>query len=225
MITWIQKYFQHHFRTVFAVLLAVTIISFVFVFSASSGLGRAERRVVDRPFFGINLSSSEDTQRMIGDANLSAMLNLGYSGIDNEQLQQYALQRQAALALAGQLHLPAPTPQELTDHLKTLRAFAGQNGEFDPQAYANFRASLKTNPTFREVDVSRVVADDYRVERVQKLFAGPGYVMPGDIKQQLLRADTRWTLAVATVDYDSFKPTIAPTDAELTKYFEDNALR
>jgi peptidyl-prolyl cis-trans isomerase D len=225
MITWIQKYFQHHFRTVFAVLLAVTIISFVFVFSASSGLGRAERRVVDRPFFGINLSSSEDTQRMIGDANLSAMLNLGYSGIDNEQLQQYALQRQAALALAGQLHLPAPTPQELTDHLKTLRAFAGQNGEFDPQAYANFRASLKTNAQLREVDVSRVVSDDYRIDRLQKLFAGPGYVLPGDIKQQLLRADTRWTLAFATVDYDSFKPAINPTDAELTKYYGDNANR
>jgi peptidyl-prolyl cis-trans isomerase D len=225
MITWIQKYFQHHFRTVFAVLLAGTIISFVFVYSASSGIGRAERRTVDRPYFGINLSSAEDTQRMLDDAKLSALLNMGYSDIDNEQLQQYGLQRQAALALADQLHLPAPTQQELTDFLKTLRAFAGQNGEFDPQTYANFRASLKTNARLREVDVSRVVADDYRVERVQKLFAGPGYVMPGDIKQQLLRADTRWTLAVASVDYDSFKPTIAPTDAELTKNFEDNALR
>ena len=37
MITWIQKYFQHHFRTVFAILLAGTIISFVFVYGASNG--------------------------------------------------------------------------------------------------------------------------------------------------------------------------------------------
>ncbi|HTZ21384.1 MAG TPA: peptidyl-prolyl cis-trans isomerase [Opitutaceae bacterium] len=225
MITWIQKYFQHHFRTVFAVLLAITIISFVFVYSASSGIGRAERRTVDRPYFGINLSSAEDSQRMLGDASLSALLNLGYSGVDNEQLQQYALQRQAALSFAAQLHLPAPTPQELTDFLKTMRVFAGQNGEFDPQAYASFRANLKANPRMREIDVSRVVADDYRVDRVQKLFAGPGYVLPGDIARQLTRADTSWKLAVATVDYDSFKPTLAPTDAELTKYFEDNAFR
>ena len=225
MITWIQKYFQHHFRTVFAILLAGTIISFVFVYGASNGIGRAERRSVERPYFGINLSSAEDTQRMLGDANLSALLNLGYAGLDNEQLQQYALQRRAALTFAGQLHLPAPTQQELADYLKTLRAFAGQNGEFDPQTYASFRASLKANPRMREVDVSRIVADDYRVDRVQKLFAGPGYVLPGDIKRQLTRADTRWTLAVATVDYDSFKPAIAPTDAELTKYFEDNAFR
>jgi peptidyl-prolyl cis-trans isomerase D len=225
MITWIQKYFQHHFRTVFAVLLAGTIISFVFVYGASNGIGRAERRSVERPYFGINLGSAEDTQRMLDDAKLSALLNMGYSGIDNEQLQQYGLQRQAALALAGRLHLPSPTQQELTEFLKTLRAFAGQNGEFDPQTYASFRASLKTNSQVREGDVSRIVADDYRIDRMQKLFAGPGYVLPADIKQQLTRADTRWTLAVATVDYDSFKPAIAPTDAELTKYFEDNAFR
>jgi peptidyl-prolyl cis-trans isomerase D len=225
MITWIQKYFQHHFRTVFAVLLAGTIISFVFVYGASNGIGRAERRSVERPYFGINLGSTDDSQRMLKDAYGSALLNMGYSGIDNEQLQQYGLQRQAALALAGQLHLPAPTQQELTEFLKTLRAFAGQNGEFDPQTYANFRASLKTNPQMREGDVSRIVADDYRIDRMQKLFAGPGYVLPVDIKQQLTRADTRWTLAVATVDYDSFKPAIAATDAELTKYFEDNAFR
>ncbi len=225
MITWIQKYFQHHFRTVFAVLLAGTIISFIFVYGASNGIGRAERRSVERPFFGINLGSSEDTQRLFGDANLSALLNLGYTGIDNDQLQRYALQRQAALALAEQLHVPAPTPQELTDFLKSLRVFAGQNGEFDPQIYARFRDSLKADSRTREGDVSRVIADDFRMDRVQKLLAGPGYVLPGDVKQQLTRAETRWTLAVATVDYDSFKPAVATTDAELTKYFEDNALR
>ena len=225
MITWIQKYFQHHFRTVFAILLAGTIISFIFVYGASNGIGRAERRSVERPFFGINLGSAEDTQRLFGDANLSALLNLGYSGIDNDQLQRYALQRQATLALADQLHVPAPTPQELTDFLKSLRVFAGQNGEFDPQAYTRFRDSLKSNSQLREGDVSRVIAADFRMDRVQKLLAGPGYVLPGDVKQQLTRAETRWTLAVATVDYDSFKPAIAATDAELTKYFEDNALR
>ena len=125
---------------------------------------------MERPYFGINLGSAEDTQRMLGDASLSALLNLGYSGIDNDQLQRYALQRQAALALAGQLHLPTPTQQELTEFLKTLRAFAGQNGEFDPQTYARFRDSLKTNSRMREGDVSRVVADDYRVRPRAKTF-------------------------------------------------------
>ena len=41
--------------------------------------------------------SQEDQARLFGDANLSATLQLGYSGISSEQLQQYALQRAAAL--------------------------------------------------------------------------------------------------------------------------------
>ena len=35
MITWIQKYFQHHFRTIFGVLLALIIVSFVFITNTS----------------------------------------------------------------------------------------------------------------------------------------------------------------------------------------------
>src|SRR6185369_17623740 len=37
--------------------------------------------------------------------------------------------------------------------------------------------------------------------------------------------DTSWTLATATADYTSFKPSIIPSDAELTKFFEENAFR
>jgi len=50
MISWIQRYFQHHFKTIFAVLLAVTIISFIFTIGASPGIGRGDRRVIDRQF-------------------------------------------------------------------------------------------------------------------------------------------------------------------------------
>ena len=39
MISWIQRYFQHHFRTIFTVLLGVTIISFIFTIGAAPGLG------------------------------------------------------------------------------------------------------------------------------------------------------------------------------------------
>ena len=38
MISWIQKYFQHHFRVIFAVLLGVVIIAFVFTIGAARKL-------------------------------------------------------------------------------------------------------------------------------------------------------------------------------------------
>lgn len=227
MISWIQRYFQHHFKTIFAVLLAVIIVSFVFTIGAAPGIGSGERRVVDRYFFGYNLSLQEDQQRLMGDAGLSANLQLGsFSGLEAEQIQNYAFQRAATLHLADTWHIPASTDAEITEAIKTLRIFAGQDGQFDAKAYATFRDNLKTNPNgLTEGDIKRIISDDVRAKKVQDILAGPGYVLPGDIKLQLGRADTSWTLAIATADYASFTPTIKPTEAELTKFFDDNSFR
>lgn len=227
MISWIQKYFQHHFRTIFAVLLALIIVSFVFITNTSGGMGQADRQMVDRPFFSYNLALQSDQQRLMGDAGLSASLRVGmFAQLDNEQIQNYAFQRAATLHLADQWHIPAATPAEITEQIKTLRMFAGQDGQFDAKAYQTFRDNLKTNPRgATEADIVRVVGDDVRAEKVQDLLAGPGYVLPADVQSQLVRSDTEWTLSTATADYTAFKPEIKPTDAELTQFFEQSGGR
>lgn len=227
MISWIQRYFQHHFRSIFAVLLGVVIIAFVFTIGASPGLGHADRRIMERQFFGYDLNTPHDQQRLFGDAQLSAQLQMGaFGGLDAEQIQNYAFQRGAALHLADQWHIPAATPVEITEAIKKLRMFAGPDGQFDAKAYGTFRDNLKTNSRgLNEGDIARVIGNDVRVDKVNKLLAGPGYVLTADIKNQLLRADTTWTLATATADYAAFKIDLKPTDAELTKYLEENAFR
>ncbi|MEO6568348.1 MAG: peptidyl-prolyl cis-trans isomerase, partial [Opitutaceae bacterium] len=134
-------------------------------------------------------------------------------------------QRVAALHLADELHLPPTADAEIADFIKRLPSFTGPDGQFDATAYKNFRASLKSNAQVTEGDIARVLADDIRAQKVQQLIAGPGYVLPNDIKQQLVRADTTWTLATATADYAAFAPEVKSTDAELTKFFEDNGFR
>jgi peptidyl-prolyl cis-trans isomerase D len=226
MISWIQRYFQHHFRTIFAIILGLMIISFVFTIGPSGFSGRGDRRVAQRKFFDYNLSSQEGQQRLMGDASISASLQLGsMGGLEPEQVQSYAFQRAASLHLADELHLPAATANEVTDFIKGLRTFIGQDGQFDATTYKNFRDSLKTNPRITEADIARVLADDVRAQKLQKLVAGPGYVLPNDVKLQLARSDTSWTLATATADYATFAPDLKPADAELTKFFEDNVFR
>jgi peptidyl-prolyl cis-trans isomerase D len=224
MISWTQRTFQQHFKVVFAVLLGLMIISFVFTIGAAPGIGRADRTGLKREFFGYNLSSQEDQQRLMGDAGLSANLQVGY-GLEADQVQNYAFQRAASLNLADSLHIPAATATEIADQIKTLRAFAGEDGQFDAKRYATFRDNLKTNPRLTEADIARVIGDDVRADKVQKLLGGPGYVLVNDVKNQLARADTSWTVVTATVDYASFNPSIAPTDADLTKFFEENSFR
>src|SRR4051812_47994104 len=167
MISWIQKTFQQHFRAIFAIMLAVLIISFVFTIGAPGISGRADRKILTRPFFGVNLSSQVDQQKIYGDANLSILLRAGYAALEGAQLQQFALQRQASLAFADKLNVPAPSNDEIAEYVKGLRGFQGPNGQFDPKRYADFRDSLKSNPRLRESDVSRILSDDIRAERAQ----------------------------------------------------------
>ncbi|MSU65482.1 MAG: peptidyl-prolyl cis-trans isomerase [Opitutus sp.] len=221
MISWIQRYFQHHFRTIFAFLLASTIISFIFTIGAAPGIGRADRRAIERRFFSYNLNLAEDQQRLVGDAGLSANLQVGGMGLEAEQVQNYAFQRAATLELAAAWHIPAATNAEITEAIKNLRMFAGPDGQFDAKAYATFRDNLKTNPRgLTEADVARVIGDDVRVNKVNALLSGPGYVLAADVKNQLVRSDTSWTLSTASADYAAYQPEIKPSDLELTQFFE-----
>jgi peptidyl-prolyl cis-trans isomerase D len=224
MISWIQKYFQHHFRSIFAVMLVLMIVSFVFTIGAGPGIGRADRRTIDRRVFGYNLASQDDQSRLFGDAGLSAQLQAGYP-LEGNELQNYAFQRAASLSLADQMHVPTATKQEVADFIKTLRVFSGQDGQFDAQRYTTFRESLKTNPRMSEATVSRILSDDIRAGKIQKLLAGPGYVLSTDVKNQLEQADATWTLGIATVDYASFNPSIPTTEPIIAKFFDENSFR
>lgn len=224
MISWIQRTFQQHFKWLFLTLLAVVIVSFVFITNASSGLGQTAKQQPARPFFGVNLSSAEEFQTLVKDATLSVQLH-GMQIRTEGQFQQYALQRQAALHLADELNLPAPSNDDLARHVQTLRAFSGPDGKFDAKRYAEFADSLKTNPQLKEADVSRVISDDVTYQQVLKLLSGPGYVLPIDVQNQLNRIDAVWTLEAVNIDYSGFKPALNVTDEALSKFFEYNAAR
>ncbi|HXA14181.1 MAG TPA: peptidyl-prolyl cis-trans isomerase, partial [Opitutaceae bacterium] len=225
MISWIQRNFQHHFRTIFGVLLAVIIISFIFTIGATPGIGRGDHRVIAQPFFGYNLGSPDDQHHIFGDAELSVFLQYGVPIGASPQLQEFAFQRTAALALADQLHLPDPSSDTLASYVKTLGGFANANGEFDPNRYGTFfdkQLWSKLDPLFTVNDVSRVIADNWRIDQVKKLLSGPGYVLPGDIKTQLTHDETQWTISVASADYSKYSPAITPTPAEITNFFNEN---
>ena len=67
--------------------------------------------------------------------------------------------------------------------------------------------------------------DDARLDTLSKIIGGPGYVLPGDVANQLVRADSVWSVDVATLDYASFDAGAAVTDAALQKFFEENSFR
>jgi len=214
MISWIQKYFQKHFKLVFLLVLLAMAIPLVFIYNQSSGIGRADRTVSSRPFFGHNLAAENEMAVVSRDTQLSNILH---------QENSNPMYRLGALAVAEQLHIPAPTENEFKDFLKTMPLFAGQDGQFDPAAYNRFQNDIRKSNQFPEALVRRVLEDDFRVGRVVALLAGPGYVQPHEVRSQLERFESSWTLGIATIDYKSFAPTITPTEAELAKFFSENS--
>jgi len=226
MISWIQRYFHKHFKFVFILILVAMGIPMVVIYSTSgSGIGQAGAKRLDRPFFNINLGNEAQARQVFTDGSLSAQLKAGYDALQGAQLQQYALQRVAGLAIADELHIPAPSADQVTKYVPTLRLFQNESGQFDQKRYTTFADSLKTNGNITTADVNRVLRDDVRLEQLGKIVGGPGYVMTNDVKEQLIRSDASWTVQVASLDYAAFDPAITVTDEILKKYHEENSFR
>lgn len=229
MISWIQRTFQHHFRAVFAVLLAVTIISFIATIGAAPGIGNGERKVTEADFYGHNLANGMDVRNIMMDGDVSIELQAPqeYNYLEEAQRREYAFQRVAALALADQWHLPpaAPDSPQMVDFIKRLPVFAGPDGQFDPQRYAAWRARARESGENNEEAYMRIISDDERIQRVEMLLGGPGYILPSDVRDELTIEDTAWTISTATVDYAAFKgPTELPP-AAVERFFQANISR
>jgi peptidyl-prolyl cis-trans isomerase D len=224
MISWIQRTFQHHFRLIFALLLIGMVVPFIFTIGSTPGIGRPDHKVETRDFFGHNLASQAEIQQIHSDGSLSAELQFG-QGASPEQIEFYSYQRIAALHLADQMHLPLANEAELPDFIKSLRIFAGPDGNFDGVRYENFRKSLGSTGRLRAEDITRILNDDVRAQKIEPLLAGPGYVLPAEVTSLITKGDTTWTLSTASVDYASFEPELRLTDAEISKFFTDNAFR
>lgn len=225
MISWIQRTFEQHFKTLFLVLLGGVIISFVFTIGAMPSSTQGGRHVQKREFFGVNLNSREEAERVFGDAQLSIALQAGYNALEGARLQQYALVRHAGIAIADQLGLAAPDDKAIAAYVQTLRMFQGDDGKFDPKRYQEFRDSLRTNPRMTEADVSRVITSDVIYRQVTELLGGPGYVMPSDVAEQLTATDSTWSIEVANVDTSAFTPEIKLSESDIAAFFADNSGR
>ncbi|MBC7852189.1 MAG: hypothetical protein IAF94_02040 [Pirellulaceae bacterium] len=209
----------------FLVLIAVGLPMIVIYSSSGGGGPGSDTKVLERPFFGVNLASQEQASRVFSDGELSAYLRAGYSALQGGQLQQYSLQRVAGLALADELHLPAASAAEVAKYVPTLRAFQNQEGQFDQSTYTRFADSLKAGSPVTTADVNRVLRDDVRLTALTKIVGGPGYVLPPEVRMQLSRADSVWTVQVASLDYTAFNPTINPSEETLRKFHEEYAFR
>jgi len=227
MISWIQRYFHKHFRLVLFVVLIAVAVPMVLVYNQSSGsFTRSDTAAARaRPYFNVNLGNDEEVRRMDGDAEISALLRrqpVYYA----EQVRRYGMARVAGLAIADEMRLPPPAADEIQKFTAGLDGFKDAQGNFDAKAYAEFGDSLKSGKArWTTADVNRVLRDDARLEALQKVLGGPGYVQDSEIVEELKNRDSSWNLAIATLDYKAWDPGLAVTDAIVQKFYDENTFR
>ncbi|MGB0412885.1 MAG: hypothetical protein ACPGJU_00430 [Coraliomargarita sp.] len=217
MISWIQNHLIRHGRWIFICLLTVIIVAFVFTIGNTPGCTTNTSYYQEQEFYGYDLNSKRDMELVQSKAAMSAQVS-GTPLRSSEQL----VQRIALVHLADQIGIPAPDQDTLADYIKTKRSFLGPDGTFSVDAYTAFTDSLESNPAIPAGLFISTMEEDYRIEQLSEVLAGPGYVLPSEARIQTQRNQTSYKLATGSLSYSDFAPETASDDAAVKAYFEAN---
>ena len=89
MISWIQRYFQKHFRLVFAIILIAVAVPMVFIYSASGSAPAATTAgsSSSAPSSATTSATPNRLRRIFSDATWSIRLKAGYDALQGDQVQ------------------------------------------------------------------------------------------------------------------------------------------
>lgn len=227
MFNWIQTNLTKHYKWFLFILLVVLIVPFVFTIGNFSPWGGGGPSYKEQPFFQYDLSSIEDQRAIFGRGQTSMTMNLPsfYGNLGEAYLQSYSLSRAAYLYLADQLNIPSPSKEAFKEHAQSLAGFMNfSTQEFDATQWTNYVNSLAASG-LSEVYVTRVIEEDYRVNKVRELLGGPGHILQFEAIRAAERQNTEWTVETASMDYSEFAPEITVSDEDIEQYFETNSFR
>ena len=217
MISWIQNHLIRHGRWIFLSLLAIIIVAFVFTIGNTPGCTTDRSGYQEQLYYGIDMNSPRERDALLEKVRLSAHLN-GQQRINSQQVEN----RVALLHLANKIGVPAPDQETLGEYITTKAAFRGEDGEFSADSYTSFVDQIESNPQTPQGLVLLVLEEDYRIDQIGSVLAGPGYLLPSEALAQAQRNRTKYTLATAELNYLEFSPEIEASDEDLTTYYETN---
>jgi peptidyl-prolyl cis-trans isomerase D len=214
MIAWIQNVLERKGRILFILLLAVVIVSFVFVIGETPGCVGTERGAQVRDYYGYNLNSPDETNELVEEVLLSAILSTGQFPRSEQQVEQGFLTRAALLHQADRLGIPPPDDRALRSHLATLPFFRGEDGTFDPARLRQFLDSTGLEARFGEGALDRTLQNDFRIGKVLDAVEEPGLALPPAVEREARLGVTRYDLAIARFPRAGFAPEVdIPEDA------------
>lgn len=218
MITWLQRALMKNGKWVFSILLVIVIVSFVFTINVAGGMGSSRDRSGPQMFYGVNFASAREMRDLQFEVELSQWLSTGRQAMQGLEIGD--LTRRVALRhLADTLGLPGPTAEQKATFIRSRPLFRGPQGNFSQDAYQAFLDRVQTSMGVQLDFLAHVLAEDYRLQQVERLLGGPGYVQDFEVRRMVEDLETRRTALVATIPFADFQPGIEVEDEALQEFY------
>jgi len=114
-----------------------------------------------------------------------------------------------------------PGEQEVSDYIRSLRAFAGPDGNFDEANYRNFIEKGIGRLGMTEADLRELASDALASQKINAIV-GSGLGVNRDIvTRNLALENQRVSGSLARIDIDPYQAAIEPTDEDIKAYWEN----
>ena len=225
MISWIQNHLIRHGRWIFLTLLAIIIFAFVFTIGNTPGCTTNKSNYEENLFYGYDLNSIHEMEVLGQKVALSNILNTGRPIQNEQQFQSRLIHRIALLHLADKIGIPVPSSNTLAKSIQSKAAFRGPDGQFSRDAYTRFVDRVETDPSMQQGLIIQVLEEDYRIEKVESVLSGPGYLLPSEALAQVQLNETTLKITTAEIDYSDFEPEITYDPDALNSFYINNIKR
>tara|TARA_R100000027_G_scaffold67048_3_gene64422 strand:- start:20999 stop:22636 length:1638 start_codon:yes stop_codon:yes gene_type:complete len=221
MISWIQNALEKKGRVIFIILLAVVIVSFVFVIGETPGCVSSEPGAQVQKYYGYSLNADVDprSRELVQEVVISSIVNRGQQPQNEQVLTQEFLSRAALLHLADQTKIPEPNQQAFVQYLSGIAFFQDENGNFDPNRVTNFLDMTQLSRQFDEATINRALSNDYRIGQLMSSIVAPGFTIPFEVEEQARRVRTSYDLSIAQLGTSAVDLTVEPSDEDLETFF------
>lgn len=114
-----------------------------------------------------------------------------------------------------------PGEEEISEYIRSLRAFADKDGKFSAENYRNFVEKGIGRLGMTEADLRELASDVLASKKITTLV-GTGLGVNRDVVSQLLALDNQQIDGeIARLNIDTYESAIEPTDDEIKAYWEN----
>jgi peptidyl-prolyl cis-trans isomerase D len=208
------------------IVIGVLALPFIFYFNktdfsvtGTDNFGQLYGKTVTR----IDYQRNARLLRLASDLGMSSFVQdlTTNAQSENELYQQFMVNRLVLRHEAEQLGI-RPSTNEITDLVKTFRAFQGEKGGFDINKYSEFTKTELGPSGFSEAQIEELAADQLALTKLKTLLSLGVQIPETESKANYERAYGKIDATVVRLHSADFQSQVNVTDDDVAKYFESH---